>query len=295
MSCRRRCELMVGIFILSGSLITNFLVLHNTSPKTNRGEDLARAKQFHEKIKPNEGNATTVAYVVTITGCDVHEGQADRFMTVDAGAVLAYSIHQNSVHGPNGGRYNYDLYAFHHPNASSCAKPLEKLGYIVQERDTPIAVAEIRNEQFREHIQKWGCCGERELIKFEAFTLTEYPIVVLLDLDTLVLKPLDRLFDFLLDTRQLPDPDDLMYVDKPAAVGRNTNVTIPPHLDMLFTIDYATVDADADIKPFQGGFNMFRPNVTVLTDIMEIVREGDYRFDSTGWGGRTGPMFWGGM
>jgi hypothetical protein len=123
----------------------------------------------------------------------------------------------------------------------------------------------------------------------------EYPIVVLLDVDTLILKPLEHLFDFLLDTRQLPDPDDLMYVDKPAAVGRNTNVTIPSHLDMLFTMDFAMVDADRDIKPFQGGFNMFRSNVTVLTDIMEIVRQGDYRFDSNGWGGHTGPMFWGFM
>jgi hypothetical protein len=244
--------------------------------------------------EPMENITKKVAYVVTITGCDPHDGRADRFMSVDGGAVLAYSIHQNSVHGPNGGRYDYDLYAFHHPNASSCARELAKLGYIVQERDTPVAIAEIQNPSLQQHIQKWGCCGEKELIKFEAFTLVEYPIVVLLDVDTLILKPLDRLFDFLLNTSQLPEPEDLMYVDKPAAVGRNTNVTIPSHLDMLFTVDYATVDADRDIKPVQGGFNILRPNVTVRNEIVKIVRSGDYRFNDTGWGGRTGPMFWGG-
>jgi hypothetical protein len=327
--CRRRLE-CVGMVILAYTLLTSTLVLYldhagifrriqpavetlrrennsrgrvqkmnrlsiNPNISTdNRQEKPPIAYQFNKK-KQNTNATATVAYVVTITGCDTHEGQVDQFMSVDGAAVLAYSIHQNSVHGPKGGRYDYHLYAFHHPDASSCAKPLEQLGYIVQERDTPVAIAEIRNLQFQQHIQKWGCCGEKELIKFEAFTLMQYPIVVLLDLDTLILKPLDRLFDFLLDTKQLPEPDDLMYVHKPAAFGRNTNVTIPSHLDMLFTIDYATVDADMDIKPVQGGFNILRPNVTVRNEILDIVREGDYRFDNTGWGGRTGPLFWGGM
>ena len=236
---------------------------------------------------------TTVAFVVTITGCEIHF-QADEFMTADGAAVLAYTIRQNSIHGPNGGRYDYKLYALYHPSAAACALPLQKLGYIVQERDTPVAVSEIRNEKFRAHIQNWGCCGEKELIKFEAFTLTEYPIVVLLDIDTLILKPLDHLFDFLLDTKKLPDTEDLMYVGKPATKGWNTNVSVPHHLDMLFTVDYATVAPEVQVKPIQGGFNIIRPNITIRNEIMDIVREGDYRFDGTGWGGQTGPLFWGG-
>lgn len=233
-------------------------------------------------------NATTVAFVVTITGC------GGDFAVFDGAAILSYSIHQNSIHGPNGGRYNYDLYAFHHPNALECALPLEKLGFIVQERDTPVAIAEIRNSHLQNHIQIWGCCGERELIKFEAFTLTQYPAVVLLDADTLVLKPLDQLFDSFVDATTVLDPDITMYVGKPASFGMNTNVTIPDRIDLLYTSDYPIVEASRIFKPTQGGFVVLRPNLTVYNDIIEIVREGDYRFDGSGWGGLTG-MFWGGM
>ena len=236
-------------------------------------------------------NRTTVAFVVTVTGC------AADFFVVDGAAVLAYSIHQNSMHGPNGGRYDYDLYVFHHPNASECALPLEKLGYIVEERDTPVAIEDIQNESLQIHIQTWGCCGEKELIKFEGFTLMQYPVVVLLDADTLVLQPLDRLFDFLLDSTKVPKPDDLMYVGKPATSGMSTNVTIPEQIDLLYTTDYPLTEPDIMIKPTQGGFVVVRPNVTVYNDILEIVREGDYLFDEesyeSGWGGRMG-MFWGG-
>jgi hypothetical protein len=233
-------------------------------------------------------NATTVAFVVVVTGC------SDDFAVFDGAAVLAYSIHQNSIHGPNGGRYDYDSYVFHHSNASECALPLQKLGYIVGERDTPVAIADIRNEAFQSHIQTSGCCGERELIKFEAFTLTQYPVVVLLDVDTLVLQPLDRLFDFVLNATHVPDPDDLMYVGKPAMLGMNTNVTIPEKIDLLYTSDYPMVEPTRLVKPTQGGFAVLRPNMKVYYDIIEIVKEGDYHFDGGGWGGRTG-IFWGGM
>jgi hypothetical protein len=227
------------------------------------------------------------AFVVTITGC------GGDFAVFDGAAVLAYSIHHNSIHGPNGGRYNYDLYAFHHPNASTCALPLKKLGYIVEERDTPVAIADIRNPQLQNHIQTWGCCGERELIKFEAFTLVQYPVVVLLDADTLVLKPMDQLFDSFINATNVLDPDITMYVGKPASFGMSTNVTIPDRIDLLYTSDYPIVEPNRLFKPTQGGFVVLRPNLTVFNDIIEIVREGDYRFDGSGWGGRTG-MFWGG-
>jgi len=233
----------------------------------------------------DKANITTVAFVITITGC-----KADYFV-FDAAAVLAYSIHQSFIHG----RYDYDLYVFHHPNASECALPLERLGYIVEERDTPVAMADIRNEDLQWFIQEWGCCGERELIKFEVFTLTQYPVVVMLDADTLVLQPMDRLFDFILDATKVPEPDDLMYVGKPATFGMNTNVTIPEKIDVLYTNDYTTIEPERLVKPTQGGFVIIRPNMTVYNDILEIVREGDYDYENkTGWGGLTG-FFWGGM
>ena len=39
---------------------------------------------------------------------------------------------------------------------------------------------------------------EKELVKLEAYTLTQHPVVVHLDLDVVVLKPMDVLFDWML-------------------------------------------------------------------------------------------------
>jgi hypothetical protein len=222
--------------------------------------------------------APTVAYVVTITGCGTE--LEIPFYIAEGAAVLKHSIHQNAQ------RYGYQLYAFYHPEAAKCAAPLKDLGFIIEERDTPVRVEDIASEELREKIVKNGCCGEKELIKFEAYTLTEYPIVVLLDLDVLVLKPLDRLFDFILDSSKLPDPDDLLF----------SNATIPSHIELLYTTDFAMVHARRKIKPTQGGFSVLRPNRTVYNDIVSIVKKGDFRFDvnGSGWGGESG-RFWGAM
>lgn len=56
-----------------------------------------------------------------------------------------------------------------------------------------------------------------------------------------------------------------------------------------------TVDPNADIKPIRDGFTILRPNVAVRNVIVDIVRQGDYRCNNTGWSGRTGRLFWGGM
>ena len=69
------------------------------------------------------------------------------------------------------------------------------LDYHLEERSTPVAVKDIKGDFLRERISQNGCCGEKELIKLEAYTFTQYPVVVHLDLDALVLKPLDPLFD----------------------------------------------------------------------------------------------------
>jgi hypothetical protein len=93
---------------------------------------------FENQEKPpivyqfNENATATVAYVVAITGSNAHEGQVNQFMSVDGAAVLAHSIRPNSIHGLKGGSYDYHLHAFYHPNVSSCARLLEKLGYIVR-------------------------------------------------------------------------------------------------------------------------------------------------------------------
>lgn len=133
----------------------------------------------------------TIGFAVTITGCG-------KDPITEGAAVLKHSIHLASMHGNLGGKYDYKMYAIYHPSGLECAKTLESLGYTLVERETPVAVKDIEGEYLRSKIEKNGCCGEKELVKLEAYTLTQHPVVVHLDLDTLILQPLDGLFDWML-------------------------------------------------------------------------------------------------
>lgn len=136
-------------------------------------------------------DATTIGYAVTITGCGKEP-------ITEGAAVLKHSIHLASIHGNMGGRYDYQMYAIYHPEALKCAKTLESLGYKLVERETPVAVKDIQGDYLRTKIEDNGCCGEKELVKLEAYTLTQHPAIVHMDLDTLILQPLDGLFDWML-------------------------------------------------------------------------------------------------
>jgi hypothetical protein len=107
-------------------------------------------------------------------------------------------------------------------------------------------------------------------------------VVVLLDLDALVLQPLDTVFDLIL------------YGTKPDNVEHHLQwpeKALPDEIHALYTVDYAMVSPGRKVKPFQGGFAIVRPNRTVYDEFVSIIRQGDFRFNG-GWGGQTGK-FWG--
>ncbi len=315
--------IMILTFILIGITLLHQWEHPNTTTTTTTSTqpaniNISNRNKINQRNK-NGDNQNTIAYVVAITSCNGHEKDAT-FQIAEGASVLQHSIHINSIrynqnHNNNNNSisstFDYQMYAFYHPDAVACAIPLLEFGYIIEARPTPVNVADIQNEMLRERIVKNGCCGEKELIKLEAFTLTQYPLVVMLDIDTLILAPLDRLFQFLLlgphddrttkTTTTLMDDDLLYYPNKPASSGRNANVTTIPSLttstiDFLYTTDYGMVRPYQYIKPVQGGFVILRPNQTVYHDFVRIVQEGDFQFDGDGeggWGGRTG-RFWGG-
>lgn len=251
-----------------------------------------RTSKLSAPILPadSRNNTTTsgsiaVPFVVTITSCEVSLKNTIPFQIVEAASVLQFSVARSS----NNSKYQPVWYAIHHPDAAPCAAPLASLGFVLQPRSTPVAVEEIRGDFLRERIVKNGCCGERELIKLEAWTFDQYPVAVLLDLDVLVQQPLDGLLDLIvLGSQHQPphwEPDDLLW-------HQNAS-TLPEQIDLLYTTDYGMVQAKRKVKPTQGGFVVLRPSRKIYNDFVEIVREGDFR-DNGGWHGKTGK-FWGAM
>jgi hypothetical protein len=241
----------------------------------------ASEKEPQIAVTTSSSNTTKIGFAVTITNCGTTTGDMP-FPISEGAAVLSYSIRRASIHGNQGGRYDYELYAIYHPDAEECAETLRDLGYTLLKRDTPVQVNEIQGDFLREKIAKNGCCGERELIKLEAYTLTQHAVMVILDLDALILQPMDAIFDLMLQHTSPPN-DHIQWKEEP----------LPSDISMIYTIDYAMVNPKRKLKPVQGGFVVMRPNQTVYEEFRDIVRKGDYR-DKGGWGGKSGK-FWGSM
>ena len=237
-----------------------------------KNNDVMEKKKEENHMSNNDSNQ--IAYAISLTGC------GDSALT-DGGAVLKHSVHLSSALNPNSGsKYGYKMYAIVHPDATECSKELEDLGYELLIRDVPVAVEDIQGDYLRKNVKKNGCCGEKEFIKLWAYTLTNHPIVVHLDLDTMVLQPMDDLFDgMLLDPNSAPGKQARSRI--PVMFGKD----MPDVIDAYFTRDYNMNNPNND-KPVlvQGGFLVIRPSMEAFEKYQEIIRIGDFRGGS-GWGG----------
>jgi len=211
-----------------------------------------------DSLSDATSGGVTVAYAVVVTSCTPAIQEVGVFPMAEAAAVLKHSIARATK---TTGNYGYKMYALYHPNAEECAKTLEPIGYEILERDTPIKVADIRGDFLRERIMKNGCCGEKELIKFEAFTLTQHPVVVLLDMDVLILKPLDNLFDLILEGT---------VPENKAATLMWPEEEIPKDINVLYTRDYAMSLPGRTVHPFQGGFSVLKPDLNTYEEFRQI-------------------------
>jgi hypothetical protein len=245
----------------------------------------------------NTMNAPTIAYAVSLTSCE------ETPSLIDGAAVLAHSVHLSSIQNPkSGSKYDYKMYAIVHKSAKSCQPILEKIGYTVKLVDVPVPVEDIQGDFLRENVPQNGCCGEMEFIKLWAYTLLDHPFVVHLDLDTMVLKPMDELFDAALsgDTSQL---DSVMWPKERTAnantkvdTNDNTNDNASGSLNAFFTRDYNMSSGAKKKKPVgvQGGFLVLRPSQQVFEEFQDIIRKGDFQ-RGKGWGGLGFGPFYGSM
>ncbi len=176
------------------------------------------------QVSASNANKTLVAYAVSVTSCDHSKSQ----ILLDGAAVLHQSIRLTASQS----KYAYRMVAFIHSDARECAPHFTKLGFDVQLRDTPFNETEIRNQALI-NVQGNSCCGSKEYIKLYSYLLKEYQIVVHMDLDTLVLKPMDDIFDLMLDPAFNRSRIDAMWL-KPEE--------FPRQVDFLFTRDYNMVE-----------------------------------------------------
>lgn len=176
------------------------------------------------------------------------------------------------------------MIAFVHPNAASCSNVFRDLGYTVQMRETPFNVTDIRGKFLREHIVKSGCCGEKEYLKLYAYALSDYPIVVHLDLDSLLLKPLDDLFHAMLDDGGTASTDTTKARSRVQVMHDNPLPTENP-IDAYFTRDYNMINPGHKHVGVQGGFLIVKPNMDAFREYVAIVLEGRF-FQGSGWEGK---------
>ena len=108
-----------------------------------------------------------------------------------------------------------------------------------------------------------GCCGEKELIKLATYTLEDHDIAVHLDLDTLVVNPLDEMFDVMQEARDQLGAATVApaYVNRRATGNPSTPVNLTARkalanvtVDAYFTKDYNMIPPDGnERKEREGG------------------------------------------
>lgn len=239
----------------------------------NDNNDIGNNVIRGNEMSNHNNNRITIGVASTITGCE-----SDLF--IDGAAVMKYSLEKQSRNANS--KFNYKSYIFYHPSAKKCALPLKDLGFTLLERQTPVRVEEIEGDDLRERIVGSGCCGEKELIKLEAFRLTEHPVVIQLDLDVIINKPMDDVLDFMIN----PEP----YKKSPAMLAKIPIMwpqnEIPDDISLIFTKDYNVVAPKRHDKPYQGGFFVIKPSLQTYNEFLDIVRKGDYDFKK-GWGNKV--------
>ena len=222
-----------------------------------------------------EQSPPVVGYAISVTACQPNDERLDQ------AAILLYSIHLNSRRNPDSGsKYDYMAYAFVHPEAANCTDILTTIGYEVQVRESPVLKEHIQG-RLKEFVHEASCCQEKEFLKLYSYTLVDHSVVVHLDLDCLVLQPLDDLFDSMME-----GPNSVARQRLPLQWDKN-NTNLPDEIEAFFTRDYNLVDPGRR-QPhqigIQGGFIVVKPDMDVFNQYRETIIDGNYTNDQ-GWGG----------
>ena len=269
----------------------------------------------------------TIAYAISVTSCD-YSNTLSRISVLDGAAVLGHSIHlaHNTTNTSSTYSYDYKLYAFVLRDSvdEQCITILSNiLNYNVIIKDSiPFNVTQIKDPNLRQYIEFNGCCGSNEYLKLYAYTLVEHPIVVHLDIDTIVLKPLNELYNHLLSFTSRSQQNHTTILDPKhmqkdrgytsedgianTTFGTSSNTTVPDVTTtttksttgdstiatdddfFYFTRDYHQQSKYQKTNPLQfgiqGGFFIIKPNMNIFrTFTSRILNETFIPTSNGGW------------
>lgn len=256
---------------------------------------------------PAISNATTklpvVAHVVSLIFCPSSSKTAG---FLDALLILKNSLLQ--VHAPRHleSQYQVQMYAIINEE-NSCrdyAPQIKRLGYIPIVRKPPVNIsADIdididdpvlaqNRKYYKTHVGGENCCGAHEFLKLYAYTLTEHPVVVHWDVDVLILKPLDVLYDVLLYD---VGTDRGIAARKKLKTVRNQNTIMSSNFTAAFTRDVTSSTPWNPILAMQGGLLAILPDNSVFDEYLSIIKHGNYTPGKLGWSGLGYGGFQGAM
>lgn len=231
---------------------------------------------------------STVAHVVSLIKCSK---SVTGFL--DAAAVFRHSIHQQSfVTGKS--KYAYQMYAIVHEQCRDHSTILERLGYTVLVKPSPVQVQEIQGTWYRNHVEGENCCGSAEFIKLYAYELITHDIVVHWDMDVAVLAPMDDLFDAMIFSKDSPEGQAARL----RLERQHPNEDLPDRIDAYFTRDITSAQPWEKHQGVQGGFLVARPSLEVLKLYIDFIKLGNFtggRGDGSGWNGMGYGGFQGAM
>lgn len=195
-----------------------------------------------------QSSGPRVAVAVSVT-----DGSEHRY--ADLMAALAESVLQWSARS----RFSVSLVALVRPGASELlVAKVRAFGFDVRFLEPPVSVEDIRPGEYKNRVDRGGCCGLAELMKIYSFAMEEFYRVVHVDADVMITGNLDEILG-------AADDVELMY----------TNSTLPGEL-------------------CSGGFLVVRPNLRAFNEILDVIRSGDYHYNGKGWEGSGIGYYWGG-
>ena len=271
---------------------------------TTRSNPSSSVKASTTTTKSTETPTITIAYAISLIKCGDNKVSNSNSM-IDSATVLRHSIHQTSIRNPtSNSKYDYKMYAIIHKQAVSCSQQLATVGFELLIVDPPILQQDIQGEYLKSHIHREVCCGSDEFVKLYAynpqiFPPHVHPLVVHLDLDFIVTKPMDDLFDVMLhpvDSIQYQQAKSKIYIEKRPT--KSDDVLWPNHqVDALFTRDWPQV-LPGRKSMYQAGFQIVRPNQTVFDKMIHVIKVGHYvegfgrdnGWGGLGYGGNIGSM-----